>query len=80
MKANNKHILALAIIVKDLVVRLCNSPLSTKETQEMVDNLNIIMDDLTKPTEPKKKRSPSIKICLGCGSFAHGNPGHDISI
>jgi hypothetical protein len=20
-----------------------------------------------------------IKICAGCGSFAHGNPGHDIT-
>lgn len=30
---------------------------------------------------PKKKKEDSkIKICAGCGSFAHGNPGHDISI
>jgi hypothetical protein len=29
------------------------------------------------PKKPKQKRQ-SFKICAGCGSFAHGNPGHDI--
>ena len=30
--------------------------------------------------KPKRKRKyiPKVKICAGCGSFAHGNPGHDI--
>jgi hypothetical protein len=29
---------------------------------------------------PKRKSRyiPKVKICAGCGSFAHGNPGHDI--
>lgn len=30
--------------------------------------------------KPKRKNQPSIKICAGCGGFAHGNPGHDITI
>jgi archaellum biogenesis ATPase FlaH len=30
-----------------------------------------------KPNRVRKE--PSIKICAGCGSFAHGNPGHDIT-
>ena len=27
----------------------------------------------------KKAKESSIKICAGCGSFAHGNSGHDIT-
>ena len=33
-------------------------------------------------TKPKRKSRyiPRVKICAGCGSIAHGNPGHDIII
>ena len=27
----------------------------------------------------KRKKRSSNKVCAGCGSFAHGNPGHDIT-
>ena len=28
--------------------------------------------------KPKKKARNSFKICAGCGSLAHGNPGHNL--
>lgn len=34
-------------------------------------------DKVTAEEKPKSKRQ-SFKICAGCGSFAHGNPGHDL--
>lgn len=37
---------------------------------------------LESPEKSAKKdfKKANIKICAGCGSFAHGNPGHDITI
>jgi hypothetical protein len=54
-------VLGLAIILKDLVVLLHTNPLSTKNTQEMVDNLNQIMDDITRNIS-----KPKVYYCSVC--------------
>ena len=43
--------------------------------EEIVDRLL----SLEKPPKRIRTKSSKIKICAGCGSFAHGNPGHDIT-
>ena len=37
------------------------------------------LDAIESGQKPKRTREPKIKICAACGSFAHGNPGHDIT-
>jgi hypothetical protein len=54
-----------------------------------VDKMAILRSEIAKLREqveqeenkPKRKSRyiPKVKICAGCGSFAHGNPGHDIT-
>lgn len=36
--------------------------------------------ELKEKSAKKDFKKANIKICAGCGNFAHGNPGHDITI
>ena len=48
--------------------------------RDIMDEKNgYIKTPLYKKAERKKREYPSIKICAGCGSFAYGNQGHDIT-
>lgn len=49
-----------------------------KERLNLRKKLVTLTDQINAKT--KKPKGSKIKICAGCGSFAHGNPGHDISI
>jgi len=51
------------------------------ELIEQVNHLTKVLSSLSNESIKKKsvKEYSKIKICAGCGSFAHGNPGHDIT-
>jgi len=51
----------------------------SKVCKDLTDKVRLEkeLDDLKNRNCSKKY--PSVKICAGCGSFAHGNSGHDIT-
>jgi len=50
------------------------------EDAEEAKRLRSELQSVEREEKPKRKGRyiPKVKICAGCGSFAHGNPGHDI--
>lgn len=71
MKAEEARKVALEIICNR--EHLVNFPFDYKKGLA-----NEIADAIIK--DKKKPQGSKIKICAACGGFAHGNPGHDISI
>ena len=46
--------------------------------KEMLDEISALEQQIEEGEE-KPKKETKVKICAGCGGFAHGNPGHDIT-
>lgn len=82
-----KDLTAELIIWLDSECPAVAPPLEPYDNSDLSHNfcelLRIRLDEINRlrsQVEPTKKRKYThTKICAGCGSFAHGNPGHDIT-
>jgi hypothetical protein len=84
METNKDLIIANRTFLRHLVdivwshVKESEEVPSTKLADDLIEqSLNSQPESVVKEEKPKSKRQ-SFKICAGCGSFAHGNPGHDL--
>lgn len=76
-------LLAEAIgLIKHLVTPQINTKLNiiADKLEIVTSEIKQIEEAIEKEEKPKRiRKEASIKICAACGSFAHGNPGHDIT-
>lgn len=64
---------------REQIIEILESDYNIDNIENVGDIADVILAlDEKKPRNKKVKTK--IKICAACGSFAHGNPGHDISI
>jgi len=71
--------------IKEKIIEILQKHIFADGDIWIIYDLKKMYDDLLplfeqkEPVKRKIPKEPKIKICAGCGSFAHGNSGHDIT-